>query len=84
MNELREILKIYAEIEFNATEDTLFERMTLDRLQNFIDKHFETHLREITNDECSEMREFMSKGHTEEEWRIKRRSKRVKWIRMIT
>ena len=76
-------LKMYTEIEFNAIEDTLFQRMTLARLQQYSDEHFGTHLHQDTLDESAEANEYLGKGHTEKEWRERIRRKRVKQIDKI-
>ena len=80
VNLKKEFLKLYTEIEFNATEDTLFERMTLTRLQTFSDIHFGTHLEEDIRQESLAANDFFDKGGTEPEWRRIIRQKRVKQI----
>jgi hypothetical protein len=80
INQKKEFLKIFTEIEFNATEDTLFERMTLSRLRIYSDVFFGTKLYQEHLDNCERLRMFLDKGHTEKEWRIKVRCKRFKMI----
>jgi hypothetical protein len=73
-------IKIYAEIEFNATEDTLFERMTLTRLQEYSDTHFGTTLDKDVLSECAELNLWLSSGKSEKAWKQKIRKKRLSMI----
>lgn len=71
-----DFLKIYVEIEFNATEDTIFERMTLKRLQDFAAEHFGVDISLLLNDECKEANTYLQ-THTEAEWRREIRKRRI-------
>jgi len=73
----KEFLKIYTELEFNAKKDTLFERMTLKRLQDFSDMFFGTNLGVLKNNECQLWREIGS-IIGEEEMRNIIRAKRIR------
>ena len=69
-------IRLYAELEFNS-EDTIFQRMALYRLQQFADKHLGTHLEQTTLDECAEWNDWLSKGKSERELKVKIRSRRL-------
>lgn len=52
-----ELVNLIKEIEKNATEDTIFERMVLYRLMDYADKWHGTHLNEESLKKCAENRE---------------------------
>lgn len=82
MNDIKkDFIRMYAEIEFNADNDTLFERITLKRLQDFSDKYFGTNLYENIIDESREAREYLL-NHSEDEWRKVIRKKRIKELKV--
>jgi hypothetical protein len=71
-----DFLKMFIEIEFNAEEDTLFERMTLSRMIDYADSHFNTNLNDTINKESLEANDYLQK-HTFAEWRREIRKRRV-------
>lgn len=71
-NNIEDFLKMYIEIEYNARDDSVFERMTLTRMEQYAKKHWNI----IIPSFSKEARQFLL-FHSFYEWKEEKRRKLI-------